>query len=115
VSIQSEVIADVAELKANMEIALQGVSNFREFQLKSAKTDGYLKALATVWSLIFAVILTAGGYALKTAYPVIKAIVDEYYQRHPAVTERLKQEQSSTEKLNAFERPQISTIPPLAR
>ena len=96
-----------------MEDVQRGVSNFRTFQLKSERHTGQIRALAMVWSGIFAVILVLAGIAVDKIEPVFRVILDEYYRTHPQVTEQLKHDKASTEPVQARESTsrELSTIP----
>lgn len=75
----------IMQLETKMEVALQGVSNFRAYQLRSARHQGYMKAMAAVMTILLGATCWMVRTAVQEFRPAFKILIREYVKDHPDI------------------------------
>lgn len=107
----------VMQLETQMSDVQRGVSNFRAYQLKSARHQGYMKAMAAIITVLMGMIFWTARTAVEEFRPAFKVLIREYVKDHPDIKGEIPKmsDESSREPVYAVERPNYATIPSLAR
>lgn len=80
----ADVTTRLATLTANETVLINGVSNFRLFQLDMRQKVGFMYGVAWLFGILNGVALVIFSVVLSQAMPVVKAAISEYYRNHPA-------------------------------
>ncbi len=81
--LRGEMHTGLVELAEKSKIAIEGVANFRKFQLMVTRKLGFLQGAAWVGAGIFTLFLVLLGWALTLVLPAAKIVLDDYYHNHP--------------------------------
>lgn len=81
--LRGEMHTGLVELAEKSKIALEGVANFRKFQLVATRRLGFLQGAAWIGAGVFALFLVLLGWALTLVVPAAKIVMDDYYHGHP--------------------------------
>ena len=77
------VTTQLAEVKTTEAALVEGVSNFRRFQLDMRYKIGFVYGAAWLFGILNGIALVVLGVLLAQAAPFIKAAIAEYYHNHP--------------------------------
>jgi hypothetical protein len=106
-----EVDSKLTELSTKMTPVEAGVANFNRFRLDVTKKMGFVHGAAWVWSIVLTIVLGILGWGFTQAIPVFRAIMEDYYQHHPAAQIQ-KYEPSSSNQVYADKgKPQDASLP----
>lgn len=81
--LRGEMNTRLASLQIELATATKGVNNFRAFQLDVTRKVGFIHGAAWFWSGLLAIILAICAYLFSQAIPIGKALLEDYYTRHP--------------------------------
>jgi hypothetical protein len=98
----------MTEAKSDIKTSLQGVNNFRAFQLDASRKLGFVYGATWLGGITGGILVMVLGWALNQIVPAAKIILEEYYQTHPHAKIQNNVHQSDTERYYADYRTQDS-------
>ena len=74
----------VTTIESQTEYNTKGVNNFNSFRIDASGKLKFIHGAAWAWSLILASLFAIAGWALSNyVIPAAKALMQDYYERHP--------------------------------